>query len=514
MRARAATAIAGGVLAVLTLPVSAQAQNATTSVAGGNVIYTGSTGRDGVFLTLNNPPAWIFTLDGNPATAKITAGAGCNDVFADGTRIGCQITGGATIDLNTGDDFFSGGADGHGMTINGGAGNDRIVPSGSAIHTVNGDAGDDRFQLSSAANAGVIDGGAGNDTFEYPLRDDLTGGTGVDIVLVSAPAGTTYSVTLDDRANDGPANAAADNVRADVENVTGGEENDIFVGSAAANAFSSGGGSDSLAGGAGPDALQSGPGDDEIDARDGEADTVDCGLGNDRATVDVVDSVSGCETVTLPDDDRDGVHQPLDCNDQEASIRPGAAEVAGDGIDQDCDGVDTPATTPPPAIATDIDRDGSIAPQDCNDSDAAIHPGATDTPGDGIDQDCNRADAVFPLLKARAGFSWSFIRKRTAITKIALTDLSGGESARLTCTGKGCPFKTKTYANLRKGKRTLAWPLGKKRRLRAGTLIEVRITSPRAIGSSAILATRDGKRDPKIVRACVLPGQSSTSACP
>jgi choline-sulfatase len=45
----------------------------------------------------------------------------------------------------------------------------------------------------------------------------------------------------------------------------------------------------------------------------------------------------------------------------------------------------------------DLDRDGSSAllgGGDCDDRDAARHPGALDTPGDGIDQDCDGADAV------------------------------------------------------------------------------------------------------------------------
>ncbi|MEK7705429.1 MAG: putative metal-binding motif-containing protein, partial [Myxococcota bacterium] len=51
------------------------------------------------------------------------------------------------------------------------------------------------------------------------------------------------------------------------------------------------------------------------------------------------------------------------------------------------------ATGTDPSSPVDADRDGYSTVADCDDTDAAIHPGAPDPFGDGIDQDCDGADA-------------------------------------------------------------------------------------------------------------------------
>ena len=51
--------------------------------------------------------------------------------------------------------------------------------------------------------------------------------------------------------------------------------------------------------------------------------------------------------VVASDIDGDGYNSTIDCNDNVASIYPGAAEVANDGIDQDCNGSDLVAVIPP-----------------------------------------------------------------------------------------------------------------------------------------------------------------------
>ncbi len=74
-----------------------------------------------------------------------------------------------------------------------------------------------------------------------------------------------------------------------------------------------------------------------------------------------------------------------DCDDDDPTVYPGATEICGDGIDQNCNGVD--------ASGTDGDGDGVTGCLgDCDDSNAASYPGAPEI-CDGEDNDC---DSVVP----------------------------------------------------------------------------------------------------------------------
>jgi serine protease AprX len=78
---------------------------------------------------------------------------------------------------------------------------------------------------------------------------------------------------------------------------------------------------------------------------------------------------------------------------------PDAPEIAGDGIDQDCDGQDL-------VEYTDADGDGYFTeatcgtPIDFDDSNPNIYPGAGEIVGDGIDQSCNGYDLSIDITKA------------------------------------------------------------------------------------------------------------------
>jgi hypothetical protein len=96
------------------------------------------------------------------------------------------------------------------------------------------------------------------------------------------------------------------------------------------------------------------------------------------------------------DVDGDGIRKPDDCNDLDPLVRPGAVDVPDDGVDQNCNGTDA---------TRDVDEDGYRTPADCNDRNPTINPGAYDIPRDGINQDCRAGDSI-RFDRDRDGSRW------------------------------------------------------------------------------------------------------------
>ncbi|KHE91869.1 MAG: prepilin-type N-terminal cleavage/methylation domain-containing protein [Candidatus Scalindua rubra] len=93
---------------------------------------------------------------------------------------------------------------------------------------------------------------------------------------------------------------------------------------------------------------------------------------------------AAASTTASEDNDGDGYSENEgDCDDTNAAVYPGAADTPDNGIDEDCDGQDA-------TVSNDVDADGyTVAQGDCDDNDASVNPGETETAYNGIDDDCN-----------------------------------------------------------------------------------------------------------------------------
>ena len=293
-------------------------------------------------------------FDDDPYTVLCAPGAGVRVELGDGddvAKVQEPLPAVALLDGGDGADALSGVYEGGAETLIGGAGNDSlngrggddVADGGPGDDSVRGGPGADRVlggegsdALSgdddATVSADVPDGGPGGDAVGREWSPAGRGGRGLvavtlaggadgavgggggevrDVERIASVSGGTYVGT------DGAEELLVGGEAATVDG-RGGDDRietsysaDTIDGGAGADAIRGYGGDDRIAGGPGGDTIYGDTqgqvcnaltcsihsGNDTIDARDGEADSIDCGLGTDRLRADAADVHANCEEV-------------------------------------------------------------------------------------------------------------------------------------------------------------------------------------------------------------------------
>ncbi|WP_420883198.1 putative metal-binding motif-containing protein [Zhouia amylolytica] len=118
--------------------------------------------------------------------------------------------------------------------------------------------------------------------------------------------------------------------------------------------------------------------------------------GNPEILFNGIDDDCNPETPDVIDSDSDGVNDNVDdCPEVPGLILfNGCPDTDGDGIQDSLDACPLVAGVPQLNGCPDLDADGDgfNASEDCDDTDPAVYPGAPEICGDNIDQDCDGYD--------------------------------------------------------------------------------------------------------------------------
>ena len=167
------------------------------------------------------------------------------------------------------------------------------------------------------------------------------------------------------------------------------------------------------------------------------------------------------------------------------------------------------------ASGVDGDGDGFFAGQDCNDANRAIRPGAVEIKGDRIDENCDGTAEPFPIVPSSVASRWAVKGGTLTLTSLRITQsVPAGLKVQVRCIGATCAFKTK---NLKLGKvaggaSSVLTSLTKRQRtFRAGQTLEVWISAPNFNTKVARLVLRKGKI-PNTLALCAGEGQTVAQA--
>lgn len=178
--------------------------------------------------------------------------------------------------------------------------------------------------------------------------------------------------------------------------------------------------------------------------------------------------------------------------------------------------VTAPPVTPPPAPG-DVDKDGDGVPArlDCNDGDAKIKPGAAEVRGNKVDENCDGRTDPYTTVGMSTSLSWDRLRKgSTRIKALKVERLLKGDVVSLTCATKkrGCRKAATRKTTVKKGTSISFNTYVKGMTLSPNATLVVKVTRTNAI-SRIVTYKMVRKKDPSKRTRCQDPGAKPTKAC-
>lgn len=203
-----------------------------------------------------------------------------------------------------------------------------------------------------------------------------------------------------------------------------------------------------------------------------------------------------------------------------AAGAPTTSVTATDGVGNTSTASGTVNVVPlptPPVVDPDGDADGYPATRDCNDTDPRVHPTAKDTPGNGIDENCDGHDSGFRMIDGSTSYDYSPVSRKKGIrfVRFDVVGVRVGDRLKLSCDGSGCKRSVNAKKWVKKvGKKNTVSLFDRLKRVTFGKGATITVSITREDFSTKVITMKVvGTKAPVKTTTCLVPGTKKTTPC-